>query len=98
MVPPAGMCNQHLLGEHRELHALVGIMASGRSMTGYIRNGLIDTGQLMQRHTALVTEMTRRGFKHSSPLYYTGPKLGAVDSEDSAAELRRRCTRCRGRL
>ena len=68
MLPPIGMCRKHLLGEHVELHMLLGSMRRGKNMDGFLSGGLVDPQQLFTRHEELVTEMTRRGFKHTSSI------------------------------
>jgi hypothetical protein len=70
-LPPSLLCRQHLLGEHRELHGLWRILTLDK--TGYSRHPetLRWSGKLRAlylRHEALVTEMERRGYQHSSPL------------------------------
>jgi hypothetical protein len=70
-IPPEKMCRQHLLGEHRELHALWSIIINDKK--GYARHpetmrwrGKLNA--LYLRHEALVGEMTKRGYKHHTPL------------------------------
>jgi len=68
---PAGLCRAHLLGEHRELHAVWSILT--RDRRGYrhhpeTRRWEGRLAALYARHEALVTEMTRRGYRHASPL------------------------------
>lgn len=70
-VPPERLCRQHLLGEHRELHGLWNILTQGK--TGYSRHPETRRWEgklaaLYRRHEALVAEMTRRGYRHGSPL------------------------------
>jgi pyrimidine dimer DNA glycosylase len=70
-VDPALLCRQHLLGEHRELHALWTILTADRR--GYRRHPetLRWEGRLAalaRRHELLVAEMERRGYMHHSPL------------------------------
>jgi hypothetical protein len=70
-VTPECLCRQHLLGEHRELHAIWTILTTGK--TGYTRHPETIRWQgklraLWLRHEALVAEMTRRGYRHASPL------------------------------
>lgn len=70
-VSPSTLCRQHLLGEHRELHGLWNILVLGK--TGYSRHPetlrwVGKLAALYARHEALVTEMTRRGYKHATPL------------------------------
>lgn len=105
MVDPALLCDQHLLGEHVELHMLVGSLKRHRSIEGYIAGGLLEPRSLEERHRALVAEMLRRGFSHRSPLpeadieYLPPASRGAtVDREKAAAELAARCQRCGDRI
>jgi hypothetical protein len=70
-VPPRVLCRQHLLGEHRELHAIWAVITEDRK--GYSRHPetLRWRGKLKAlwaRHEALVEEMSRRGYNHRSPL------------------------------
>ena len=99
MCPTQWMCRAHLLGEHRELHALVGIIRRGTSLDGYAANGLIETGSILARHEQLVAEMTARGYQHHSPLIYQDDiSFGVVDRESAATELARRCSHCRSMM
>ncbi len=68
---PRLLCRQHLLGEHRELHAIWSILTNGK--TGYLHHPEVKRWQgklraLYRRHERLVREMTRRGYQHASPL------------------------------
>lgn len=70
-LPPSILCRQHLLGEHRELHALWRILTEqrrGYSVHPETRRWRGKEAALYQRHDALVDEMTRRGYRHTSPL------------------------------
>jgi Pyrimidine dimer DNA glycosylase len=88
----AVLCDRHLLGEHRELHALWTILTSGRRR-GYARHPetLRWRGRLADlyvRHEAEVAEMRRRGFRHASPLDArlatgAGEQIELVDSLDA---------------
>lgn len=65
------LCDRHLLGEHRELHAIWAILTGGR--TGYANHPETvrwrgRLAALYARHEAEVAEMGRRGFRHASPL------------------------------
>lgn len=98
MVDPRRMCDQHLLGEHVELHMLVGTLRRGRSVAGFVANRLIEVASVRARHAALVREMRRRGFRHASPLpRFRAQRLGRVPRRASLRELRRRCPACRAR-
>jgi hypothetical protein len=68
---PHLLCDRHLLGEHRELHAIWSILTSGRS--GYAnhpetRRWRGRLAALYARHDQQADEMARRGFRHASPL------------------------------
>jgi hypothetical protein len=65
------LCDRHLLGEHRELHAIWSILTTGG--TGYAqhpetRRWRGRLAALYARHDEQVAEMDRRGFRHASPL------------------------------
>lgn len=79
-VPPARLCRQHLLGEHRELHGLWNILTLGK--TGYRRHPETRRWEgrlaaLYRRHETLVAEMARRGYNHNTPL---DPALATGDA------------------
>ena len=96
MVDPKILCRKHLLGEHVELHMLVGSIKRNRSIDGFVRDGLISTQHISSRHTALVQEMKARGYNHQSPLVYRDTlKRGSVNVGASVDELRRRCAACK---
>ena len=70
-ISPKKLCRFHLLGEHRELHAIWNILTQDKK--GYVKHpetrrwrGKLKA--LFLRHEALVKEMTGRGYKHQSPL------------------------------
>lgn len=70
-VDPALLCRSHLLGEHRELHAVWNVITLDRR--GYARHPEVlrwhgRLAALRARHEALVAEMARRGYRHASPL------------------------------
>jgi hypothetical protein len=65
------LCREHLLGEHRELHAIYSIILNNKK--GYSRHPetLRWIGKLPAlkiRHEVIVVEMERRGYKHNSAL------------------------------
>ena len=98
LVDPAGMCRQHLLGEHVELHMLVGTLERGKSLQGFIDRGMIDTSKINERHSELAVEMMFRGYKHKSPLRTIRvDPVGHVDVESNFEELHRRCDDCKSR-
>lgn len=70
-LPPAGLCRNHLLAEHRELHAVWSILTKGKK--GYSRHPEVlrwkgKLKALYLRHEAEAAEMGRRGYVHRSPL------------------------------
>jgi hypothetical protein len=94
-VDAARLCDQHLLGEHRELHAVWSILTTGKR--GYARHPETmrwrgRLAALYGRHDEEVAEMNRRGFAHRSPL---NPRLATgvweqPDLVDSIETQRRR--------
>lgn len=95
MTNPSMMCDNHLLGEHVEIHMLVGCIRKGKSLQGYINKGLVELGKLRDRHDELVVEMKTRGIKHKSPLPpFDSVRGGKVDLNKSYNELSSRCKQC----
>lgn len=96
MVPPWMLCDQHLLGEHYELHMFVGTILKGKSINGFVTSRLVETASIQARHDSLVAEMERRGMVHASPMKYKDKLgLGKVDVKQSLRSLRKRCEDCR---
>jgi len=101
MIDPRLMCRQHLLGEHSEIHKHRHVFVRGYRIEG--RRGQIEPAAMQARHDTLAAEMLRRGYRHQSP--FVQPDLShydltgfTVDREAAAAELARRCPRCRERM
>jgi len=70
-IAPGRLCRQHLLGEHRELHAIWSVLVYNKK--GYSRHPetLRWKGKLkalFARHSRLVEEMQKRGYRHNSRL------------------------------
>jgi hypothetical protein len=70
-ISPENLCANHLLGEHRELHAIWSILTNNKK--GYSKHPetLRWKGKLKalyNRHEKLVKEMKNRGYNHKSPL------------------------------
>ena len=70
-ISPQKLCRNHLLAEHRELHAIWNILTKNKK--GYSRHPetLRWKGKLRAlylRHEKLVKELKRRGYNHRSPL------------------------------
>ena len=97
MVNPEILCRKHLLGEHVELHMLVGCIIKGKSIQGYLDTGLVETGSIYRRHNELTKEIKRRGYNHKSPLEITEkvyPARGKVNVTKSLEDLSQRCKEC----
>ena len=70
-VPPRRLCRQHLLGEHRELHAIWSVITKhrrGYSQHPETKRWVGRLRALYNRHEQLVKEMRRRTYQHLSPL------------------------------
>jgi hypothetical protein len=75
-IEPSRLCRQHLLGEHREIHALWNIIKrihAGEENVGYANHPetlrwVMHVQGLMMRHEAVRTNMYERGYNHHSPL------------------------------
>jgi hypothetical protein len=74
-IEPEKLCRNHLLGEHRELHAIWSVLTKNKK--GYSKHpetirwrGKLKA--LYLRHEKLIKELKRRGYAHRSPLK---PKL-----------------------
>lgn len=70
-LPPKILCRNHLLGEHRELHAIWIVITEKKK--GYSKHpetlrwiGKLDA--MYRRHEDLVIEIISRGYAHKSPL------------------------------
>lgn len=80
-LPPAILCRQHLLGEHRELHALWIILTQNKKGYAHHPETLRWIGKLPAlaiRHTALIEEMKKRGYHHNSPLLHCNEVSGTT--------------------
>jgi hypothetical protein len=70
-ISPKRLCRNHLLGEHRELHAIWSVLINGKKGYAHHPETLRWRGKLKalyHRHDALVQEMADRGYEHRSPL------------------------------
>jgi hypothetical protein len=93
-VDPRLLCRKHLLGEHRELHGLWNIHVLEKS--GYSRHPETirwagKLAALHARHELLVEEMTRRGYRHGSPLdaaHATGSALQDILIDPIEVQIR----------
>lgn len=70
-IHPRKLCRNHLLGEHRELHAMWAVITENKKGYSMHPETLRWKGKLKAmyaRHEELVNEMNRRGFVHKSSL------------------------------
>lgn len=104
-VPPEKLCDQHLLGEHREIHSIWGVLLreGTRGRTGYSNHPEVRRWEghmpaLRKRHNRLVREMKHRGMEHLSPLKYAKRVKGSEDDpppwDDQLAKLREKGCAC----
>ncbi len=110
MIDPDLMCLQHILGEHRELHALKGSLERTKpeyencekhrkNLTTLTEKGLIELKSLKNRHDKLVKYLEN----HNSPigkiptLKYLPEEVrqGEVDREKAVQDLIDRPKACR---
>jgi len=102
-IPPDKLCRNHLLGEHRELHAIWSILTQDKKGYSNHPETLRWKGKLKAlylRHEMLVDEMQKRGYVHKTPLD-SGLAIGSslqdeyVDSiEEQARILKHRGCKC----
>lgn len=70
-IDPEKLCDNHLLGEHREIHAIWSILTEDKE--GYKNHPETQRWEgklkaLFNRHEEVIREMKERGFNESSPL------------------------------
>lgn len=70
-IPTTQLCRQHLLGEHRELHAMWTILTTDKK--GYRKHPETlrwehKLAALYNRHEEEVQEIEKRNYNHQSPL------------------------------
>jgi hypothetical protein len=101
-IDPKKLCNQHLLGEHVEMHMFAGCIKKGISLKGYYDNKLVCTNLIKKRHDDLAKEMISRGMKHKSPIteidFFNNFQYGEIDIKANTHELMNRCPNCRDRI
>ena len=68
MVEPKELCDQHLLGEHGELHKHLWCWNKKYKVDKRITGNAMEPLAYKQRHDQLEDEMLRRGMKPKSPL------------------------------
>jgi hypothetical protein len=100
MVDPRILCRKHLLGEHVELHMAAAWLKRGKHIDGWVDGNCLEPRSIGARHKALAAELTRRGYKHRSPLRQ--PLISSwqhptakVDRKAALQELLHRCPTCK---
>jgi Pyrimidine dimer DNA glycosylase len=96
---PRRLCRRHLLGEHRELHAIWSILRNRK--LGYrnhpeTRRWRRALGALQWRHVRLEREMRIRGYRHQSPLI-PGIKAGPSAPPYRLESVRRQVERLKAK-
>ena len=98
------LCDSHLLGEHREIHAIWTILTENKKGYSHHPETVRWKGKLLvlyNRHQAVVAEMTKRGFRHKSTLkkeLATGSKMQLVFIDQPSRQqmiLRRKRCNCK---
>ncbi|MCA9387330.1 hypothetical protein KC669_04825 [Candidatus Dojkabacteria bacterium] len=104
MINPILLCNQHLIGEHGEIHKHRHNFVKGHSIKKRVELNQIEPLSMETRHNELAAEMLRRDMTHQSP--YTLPDLSKipihhrnykVNVESAMVELHSRCAKCKHR-
>ena len=104
LLPPGHMCQQHILGEHYELHKLVGGIKAALDgddghrarIAGQARDGNVDVRQITERHRELEAY---GGWDSPLPKVVIsgatcGFAIGDIDVEANRRDLRERCADC----
>ncbi|AFS82918.1 pyrimidine dimer DNA glycosylase/endonuclease V [Candidatus Nitrosopumilus sediminis] len=93
-ISPNLLCRNHLLGEHRELHAMWVIITEkkkGYSLHPETLRWYGKLNALYLRHELLANEMCSRGYNHKSPLdkrKATGKSLQDVFIDDPLDQIK----------
>ena len=92
-IPEKHLCRQHLLGQHREIHAIWTTITKGKK--GYANHPEVKRWRdcpdaLKHHHDSTAEEMKRRGYKHNSPIECVGGQsvqLSRLCSEQDQVRL-----------
>ena len=102
MVGPRGMCRKHLLGEHAEIHMIVGSLIKKKQLDGFVDNNCLEMKAIGPRHNSLSQEMIKRGYNHKSSLpewirFEVSEKVlnSKVDKVAALKDLHKRCSACK---
>ena len=102
MVPPSQMCQQHILGEHKELHMIAGSLKRAidgddrhrATLEGQADAGNIDVRQLASRHRTLEAYGNWDSPLPSFNIQEASFANGHIDTRRSRRDLRSRCSDC----
>jgi len=98
-IDPKLLCNQHLLGEHFEIHCFRGSIIKNKSIKGYIEKGFVEVHNLRKRHNKLAEEIINRGMNHKSEFEKCKHwEAGIIDIQENLKELKKRCGACNYRI
>lgn len=104
-LPTEYLCQDHLLGEHKEMHQEAGTLVNhphGEAVVnGHARLGQFQLSLCEQRHDELVDEMVSRGMNHDSPFDHDLSEyddVGYVDRHYNLVDLYNRCEDCAARI
>lgn len=102
-IDPKFLCNQHLLGEHFEIHKHRHNFEKKHKINKRVDPIVqIEPENMEKRHNELVEEMRKRDMKHNSP--YTQPDISylppwqqrvKIDKDLSISDLINRCKNCK---
>lgn len=104
LVPTECLCRKHLLGEHVELHMLLGCLKRNKNIKGYIDKQLLFPEFVVQRHWDVANEMRKRGYNHKSsielidapiPQFYQYKDYDIELVKNNMVDLYERCEACR---
>lgn len=106
MVNPTMLCRNHLLGEHQEIHMLIGCILKNRNIEGFVKKGFVTTNfhEIICRHNELVFEMLKRGYCHNSPVenlfreQFPKKPENYISIKYNIKTLKNRCSKCKERF
>jgi hypothetical protein len=105
MVNPKLLCNNHLLGEHGEIHKHRHNFEKKHKMDGRLSPVVqIEPMSMQSRHDELAKEMLHRNINHKSPFlqpdisYLQQKGEMKVDMMLSLVDLSERCNECKKRI
>ena len=104
MLNPTLFCRQHLLGQHSELHSLLGTLKKKLKVSGYIKSNCLEITAIQWYHNQCVEELLKRNYKHHTPIgnipdeileWYSIYLPIKVDQQKSLNLLLSRCSQCK---